>query len=461
MSFINEESGVCLSETGTSVLVGCDFLIDELGRKYILTEGSKRIIPEGDCLPITDFDCGKLDRITVDSGKFVTIINTCNLPLTITGFKNDDPLRFSIFNYPEYSGYAEYNTGNTQELPFTVEPFQRVNINTFFHPLYSELVSGNAGTYENRTGDKFESNISILPGFEVLNCVEDPITSFLWWEENEHCDLVLLDDAQKSFNPAAQWFQESGDDNYQVRESLFESYTEDAQYFEEKGEENVAVKYNSKAISSYCSPKFKLEGEFVCGPVDRDFLNNDENFTEPDLSVLKKIQNQYSLSKKKTIEINTTDVVTVQNIYQGLKDSSLAYAAMLNNMQPNWYEAYGNLGISGALGVFHSLVQGVIDAGQDNDINNLLQSSLPPTEVTYGDKKIQVSYTSNNTSEVQLDGYNWTGMIIKNEPVENAGEVTNQAVFFNAEIIPGQAKDARMFIVDSGDFNNYPMKELI
>ena len=154
--------------------------------------------------------------------------------LTITGYKNDDPLRFSIFKYPEYSGHAEYNTGNTQELPFTVEPFQRVNINTFFHPLYSELESGNAGTYENRTGDKFESNVSILPGFEVLNCVEDPNTSILWWEENEYCDLVLLNDAEKSFNPAAQWFQESGDDNYQVRESLFESYTEDAQYFEEK-----------------------------------------------------------------------------------------------------------------------------------------------------------------------------------------------------------------------------------
>ena len=64
------------------------------------------------------------------------------------------------------------------------------------------------------------------------------------------------------------------------------------QYFEEKGEENVAVKYNSKAISSYCSPKFKLEGEFICEPVDRDFLNNDENFIEPDFSVLKKIQNE-------------------------------------------------------------------------------------------------------------------------------------------------------------------------
>ena len=97
----------------------------------------------------------------------------------------------------------------------------------------------------------------------------------------------------------------------------------------------------------------------------------------------------------------------------------------------------------------------------DNDINNLLQSSLPATQVSYGDKKIQVSYASNNTSEVQLDGYNWTGMIIKNEPVENAGDVSNQAVFFNAEIIPGEAKDVRMFIVDSGDFNNYPMKETI
>ena len=105
MSFINTDSGVCLSPTGETSYIGCDFIIDELGRKYILTEGAKRIIPEGDCLPFTIFDCDKIERIVVDSGKFVTIINTCTLPLTITGFKNDDPERFSIFqvDFPTYT----------------------------------------------------------------------------------------------------------------------------------------------------------------------------------------------------------------------------------------------------------------------------------------------------------------------------------------------------------------------
>ena len=129
MSFITEESGICLSPTGGSTPRGCGPLINEIGDKYVLTEEPKRILLDGECGVKTDFNCQEVDRQTVDSGKFVTLVNVCNLPLNITGLKNSDPDRFSIFQFPDYSGFSEYNTDNSAELPIKLQPFERVNIN--------------------------------------------------------------------------------------------------------------------------------------------------------------------------------------------------------------------------------------------------------------------------------------------------------------------------------------------
>ena len=80
MSFITEESGICLSPTGGSAPRGCGPLINEIGDKYVLTEEPKRILLDGECGVKTDFNCQEVDRQTVDSGKFVTLVNVCNLP---------------------------------------------------------------------------------------------------------------------------------------------------------------------------------------------------------------------------------------------------------------------------------------------------------------------------------------------------------------------------------------------
>lgn len=170
MSFITEESGICLSPTGGSAPRGCGPLINEIGDKYVLTEEPKRILLDGECGVKTDFNCQEVDRQTVDSGKFVTLVNVCNLPLNITGLKNSDPDRFSIFKFPDYSGFSEYNTDNSAELPIKLQPFERININTFFHPLHEELMNGNAGSVESRTGDSFSADICMFPGFEIVNC---------------------------------------------------------------------------------------------------------------------------------------------------------------------------------------------------------------------------------------------------------------------------------------------------
>jgi hypothetical protein len=463
MSFINLESGIKLSETGKTAYVGCDFLITENGLKYINTERSqgedaKRLKPEGDCLPITDYNCS-FDRITVSSGEYVTIRNTCNMPIKFTGFKNSDPDRFSLFSFPDYSGFAEYNTGNTRELPFTINPDEKVIIDTFFHPYYDELLNGKAGTLENRNGDRFEAEISILPGFNVPRCEED-VTSILWWEENEDCDLVLSETEILSYGPAMQLFEDHGRESIRVRDEPFFSDTEDAQYFKSKGSTEVTLKFNSKSYSAYCSPSFKIEGEFICFPADKGWMSNNDNFVYPNLSDLPEIQAQYLLKKKKTIELNTADDNSVENVFTGLRDISKAYASTFDNMNPGWYETYGNLGITGSIGAFNYLVNEVISVNQHDDINNLLQSSLPPTQINYNNRVIEVSYDSNNIDIINIDGYSWTGMFISTKPISNAQDIQNQTVFFNAEIIPGPRNDVRIFVVDSGDYNAYQMEEV-
>lgn len=460
MSFITQESGIILSSTGETTLLDCGPMIREGQEKYVLQENNGTIIYDGLCLPSTEFDCDS-SRVTVDSGKFISIVNVCNLPITVTGFRNTDPQRFSIFKYPDYADYPEYNTENTSELPFTLQPFQRMVIDTFFHPLVSELMTGHPGTLENRDGDKFSAKINILPGFEVMNCKQPDYVSVMWWESYD-CygageNLILRNDGHIG---SGQWFEESGDSNYMPREQIFYAEDEGNQFFEPSGL-NLSVTEYPELESNYCKPSFLLEGEFLCSINNTDFLNNQENFIDPDLSTIEKIQNQHFLNKKKTIELNTSDEVSIENVFTGLRDISLTYASMLENMKPNWYETYGNLGISGSLGVFNSMVDQLIQAGQHNDINNLLQSTFPPTQVNYQDKIMQVSYESNNTGVVDLDGYSWTGMIVRVEPVQNARDLSDQAVFFNAGIVQGAAEDVRMFIVDSGDFDAYPMEEII
>lgn len=115
-------------------------------------------------------ECKNLCREdAVDSGSF-TISNSCTMPLTITGFKMTDPDRFSLFKFPDYTGVKVYHSGIVEQLPFTLEPDQKKQINTFFHPLYHELMSGDSGTILNRIGDQFGSYVKIKPGFPILNC---------------------------------------------------------------------------------------------------------------------------------------------------------------------------------------------------------------------------------------------------------------------------------------------------
>ena len=168
MAFITTESGICLSPKGVSVYPPCGDVITENGKLYVQTETSRNLVVDGGCSDpaIPSFYCD-IDRKTVDSGQFVTLVNACTMPFTITGFKNSEPTRFSIFT--AQNGLSTYSSGNTAQLPLTLEPYKTINIPTFFHPLISELETGTAGTYDNMVGDKFGARIDIHPGIPILN----------------------------------------------------------------------------------------------------------------------------------------------------------------------------------------------------------------------------------------------------------------------------------------------------
>ena len=386
MAFITPESGFCLSPSGTTVFPTCGDIIEESGKQYIWTEKGRRLLVDGECADpaIPSFTC-QIDRKIVDSGSFVTISNTCTLPITITGFKNSDASRFSIFEYPKYIGQSLYESGNTSQLPITLRPFETTDIATFFHPLRSELETGTAGTFDVRDGDKFGATIDIYPGFPVLNCTS--------------------------------------------------SETE-------------------------CDASFALSGEFICEKTpDLSILASNENFTAPDLTTIAKIENTYCLPRTKIMEFNTEDDISIENIYSGLSGLSLFYAETLNNMTPNWSVEYPDMGVSGALGTFYHLVTGVMGAGTHGSINSLLASSAENYSVTSQTTDVpgrttSGSYSPNNYTTFVTGGDTYTGMFFEMRPGEPGGLITNQILLFNGQIIPGAAKDVRMFMVESGDLTS-------
>ena len=141
----------------------------------------------------TNFECGRDScRIVVDSGSF-SMINSCSLPITVTGIEVYDPVRFSLFKYPDYKETGVYHSGNISEIPFTINPREKKTISTYFHPLYEELEYGNAGTPESRTGDKFGTEVRMLPGFPIINCNKSPCDASFILTGELICDGVEKD----------------------------------------------------------------------------------------------------------------------------------------------------------------------------------------------------------------------------------------------------------------------------
>ena len=196
-----DQDEICLSYTGDTQYDNCGGLQQETGLfirndKLVLTDGQIDPLQQNDEIrnstkgfpspiyledcesTIITFPCNE-PASTVDQGKFVEIVNTCTEPITVTGLKNSDPVRFTVFDL-SYRGIETYHSGNAEDqLPFTIAPFTKKKITSFFHPTRFELEHGNAGSYENMTGDSFEAKISFYPGFPILSCESmDPCDSY-------------------------------------------------------------------------------------------------------------------------------------------------------------------------------------------------------------------------------------------------------------------------------------------
>mgnify|MGYP001173834984 CR=1 FL=1 len=210
MSIINNNDQICLAYSGETYYDNCGGLLQETGeflsrRKLILTDGQidpfeadkelrdaakgvPKIIYLEDCETTSiSYPCNE-PISTVDQGKFVEIVNTCTEPITVTGLNNSDPTRFTVFDLG-YRGLETYHSGVCEELPFTVAPYTKKTIHSFFHPSRTEIEDGNAGSYENRTGDAWSAKISMYPGFPILGCEGmDPCDSFYTLSGELLCD---------------------------------------------------------------------------------------------------------------------------------------------------------------------------------------------------------------------------------------------------------------------------------
>jgi hypothetical protein len=203
MSIINNENQICLAYSGETYYDNCGGLLQETGvelgqltrNKLVLTDGQidpfeadiqlrdaakgfPKMIYMEDC-ETTDisFPCNEPVQ-TTDRGKFVEIVNVCTESITVTGLSNSDPTRFTIFD-EKYRGIGFYHSGICEDLPFTVAPYTKFKIPSFFHPSRVEIEDGNAGSYENRTGDSWSARIGFYPGFPILGCEgTDPCDSF-------------------------------------------------------------------------------------------------------------------------------------------------------------------------------------------------------------------------------------------------------------------------------------------
>lgn len=180
MTFINpEDYEIKFSSLDEALVINEKYLSKEASETLVTTAGDGLLI-EVDGYETRSVNCHNLCRENlVDSGKF-TLINTCSMPITVTGFTVSEPERFSLFDHEKYRNFTIYTQEVVGELPLTIEPRKKKTINTFFHPKYEELEYGKEGTILNRNGDQFGAKVEIYPGFKISNC-----------ESNDICDASL------------------------------------------------------------------------------------------------------------------------------------------------------------------------------------------------------------------------------------------------------------------------------
>jgi hypothetical protein len=203
MSFINtDENKIKFSEAIYEIGTDCPVVTTESGARITTTGGLEL---EQDCIP-DRFACyGLCSRQNSDS--YFTITNTCSNSFTLTGFEVTNPEMFSLFE-TSYNLVDSYNQETVPEIfPIRLGPNESIRVPTFFVPPEWVLEYGKKGTFENRDGDKFSSEVKVYPGFpgdgaNALDCDTRLILSGeLICEEKDPDDFTFLNNEEQLVKP--------------------------------------------------------------------------------------------------------------------------------------------------------------------------------------------------------------------------------------------------------------------
>jgi hypothetical protein len=503
MSFIDpKEYNISFSDTSHMVRYSnCTFLSDESiesqNNKFIQTEDGLIIQLENSCdvSPADRIECYNLCREGfVDSGSF-SIINTCDLPITITGITLSDPERFSLYNSEKYRGTKIYESSSVEELPITIKPRKKISIETFFHPKYEELEFGDAGTLLNRTGSTYGSFVEFYPGFRMSNCDkngacdarialtgellclqnEDDL-SWMYNTDNmdpkfnsekllkskaeiENTSFILKKptfyqtaqsssalDVYKGLRDACVGYQEYFDNNYWY--DIYSDYgiTGSLGAFHDIIEQII----NSETNSTLSIENASDNGSLLFTAID-DLGSNGDDISisllyEQEEDLITESQNHIEIQRE---NINNEDASILQ------EEVNLR----IENGELNLIKPVELIGQDGQIEEFDEFLSGGIDA-LSNNLNNLTINDFNKTYIQRSHDYYELityvtDYKANNVVTLRYQNKTYKGMLFQHSenpnPPEDVSQVpfiTNQAMFYRFV-----GNEIEIFLCDLGDFN--------
>lgn len=504
MSFINpEEYNISFSDISNMRLYdNCPFLINESetveGEKFIQTEDGLIVDLEGVCevsLP-EDIDCHSLCREGfVDSG-FFSLVNTCSLPITVTGFSLTDPERFSLYDPDKYRGTKIYDSSLVDQLPITIKPRKKISIDTFFHPKYEELEFGNAGSITNRTGDKFGSLVEIYPGFRLSNCDKNGACDayvtltgeFLCLENEDNMEWMYntknidpLFDKESLFKGQP----EINNTSFILKKpSFYETAASNSAHDIYQGLKNACTGYARYLEQNLWYDLYSDYG--VTGSLGAfhdivdNILNSEENsiltientnqngslvFTAEDGLGTQGDDISISLLYGQTQDLisENGDQIEIQRVATNNEDASVLQSAMNSSIQNGdvtKIQSCELLNTDGEIEEFSELLSGGVDTLSDS-LLNLTANDFNKTYIQMSHDYFQLitfvtNFTANNTVTLNYKNKTYKGMLFNHSsnpaPPVDVGQVpfiTNQVMFYRMV-----NQDIEIFLCDFGDFNN-------
>lgn len=503
MSFIEpKEYNISFSDTSYVVEYSdCTFLSNQSdssqNNKFIQTEEGLIIQLENSCNVTTpdSVECYNLCRDNlVDSGRF-SIINTCDLPITITGLSLSDPERFSLYHPDKYRGKKIYDSSFVEELPITVDPRKKISIDTFFHPKYEELESGDAGTLLNRTGSKYGSLVEFYPGFRISNCKKNgdcdaylTLTGELlcpqdnedlrWMYNTKNIDPdfdsnKLLKTRPKIENTA---FLLKKPTFYQTAESssavdiykgLRDACTGYQGYFNDNNWYDLYSDYGiTGSLGAFHDIVDKIIESEINSTLSIDNINQNGGLLFTAVDDLGSSGNDILISllygqAVDSIQENQ-NVIEIQRQSTDNEDASVLQAEInliIENEELTLIKPVELIGSDGEIEGFNRSLSGGTDA-LSNDLNNITISDFNKTYIQRSHDYYELityvtDYIANDTLTLRYDNKTYKGMIFRHSENPNPPSDVSQVPFITNQVMFYRFVDTEIeiFLCDFGDFN--------